>query len=86
MEDADFHVRAIRECGAYFTDKVAVKYRIGSPSPMHSPNPDELQLKMQRIGHGKMQTKSRRERGALELYAMALFSQVLLRNERARPP
>ena len=79
MEDADFHLRAIRECGAHFIDRVAVKYRIGSPSLMHSPNPDELQLEMQRIGHRKMQTKYRRERGAIEFYALALFSRALLR-------
>ena len=54
LEDADFHVRAIREFGAYFIDRVAIKYRIGSPSLMHSPNPDEVQLEMQRIGRRRM--------------------------------
>jgi len=39
MEDADFHVRAMRECGALFLDRTAIHYRVGSPSLMHSPHP-----------------------------------------------
>jgi hypothetical protein len=66
MEDADFHVRPMREFGAYFMHRVAVKYRIGSPSLMHSPNPDVFQLEMQRIGRQKMRNKYRDQRGALE--------------------
>lgn len=39
MEDADFHVRAIREFGAYFMDGISTHYRIGANSLMHSPSP-----------------------------------------------
>jgi hypothetical protein len=48
MEEADFHVRALREFGAYFMNRTAIQYRIGSQSRMHSPNPDKLQLQQQR--------------------------------------
>jgi glycosyltransferase involved in cell wall biosynthesis len=79
MEDADFHVRAMREFGVYFMNRVAVRYRIGNPSLMHSPNPDELQLEMQRDGHRKMKAKYRKQRGALEFYVLALFTRTVLR-------
>jgi len=48
MEDLDFHVRAMREFGAHFMDRIALRYRIGSPSLMHSPDPDASQLQCQR--------------------------------------
>jgi len=79
MEDADFHVRAMREFGAFFLDRVAVKYRISDPSLMHSPNPDQLQLQRERAGHRKMHMKYRAQRGALEFYALALFSRTVLK-------
>ena len=78
MEDADFHVRAMREFGAYFMDKIAIYYRIGSPSLMHSPKPDELQLRRQHAGSRRMQVKYREERGVLEYYALALFARTVL--------
>jgi GT2 family glycosyltransferase len=79
MEDADFHVRAMREFGACFIDRVVLRYRIGSPSLMHSPNPDESQLRCQREGHRRMHAKYRKERGLLEFYALALFTRTLLK-------
>ena len=50
MEDADFFLRLIRECGACFVDRVTLHYRIGSPSLMHSPNPPSAQLEQQLVG------------------------------------
>jgi glycosyltransferase involved in cell wall biosynthesis len=79
MEDADFHARAMRECGAVFLDRTAFHYRVGSPSLMHSPNPTETQKQGERIGHRQMQEKYRRERGALEFYALALFTRTILK-------
>jgi glycosyltransferase involved in cell wall biosynthesis len=79
MEDADFHVRAMREFGAYFMDRVALRYRIGSPSLMHSPDPDASQLQCQRAGHHRMQAKYREDRGVMEFYALALFTRTVLR-------
>jgi GT2 family glycosyltransferase len=79
MEDADFHVRAMRECGALFLDRTAIRYRVGSPSLMHSPNPTEAQKQSERLGHRKIQTKYRKEHGALEFYALALFTRTVLK-------
>jgi glycosyltransferase involved in cell wall biosynthesis len=79
MEDADFHVRAMRECGALFLDRTAIDYRVGSPSLMHSPNPNEEQKQGERLGHRQLQSKYRRERGALEFYALALFTRTVLK-------
>ena len=79
MEDADFHVRAMRECGALFLDRVAVHYRVGSPSLMHSPNPSETQRQEERLGHRQMHAKYRKQHGALEFYALALFTRTLLK-------
>jgi glycosyltransferase involved in cell wall biosynthesis len=79
MEDADFHVRAMRECGALFLDRTAIHYRVGSPSLMHSPHTTEKQKQGERQGHRQMQAKYRRERGTLEFYALALFTRTVLK-------
>ncbi len=79
MEDADFHVRAMRECGALFLDRTAVHYRVGGPSLMHSPHPTEAQKQGERLGHRQLQAKYRRERGSLEFYALALFTRTVLK-------
>jgi GT2 family glycosyltransferase len=79
MEDADFHVRAMRECGALFLDRTAIRYRVGSPSLMHSPDPTEAQKQGERLGHRQMHLKYRRQHGALEFYALALFTRTVLK-------
>jgi GT2 family glycosyltransferase len=79
MEDADFHVRAMRECGALFLDRTAIHYRVGSPSLMHSPHPTTAQKQGERLGHRQMHEKYRREHGALEFYALALFTRTVLK-------
>jgi len=79
MEDADYHVRAIRRCGALFLDRAAIRYRVGGPSLMHSPNPTEAQKQGVRLGHQQMQAKYRKEHGALEFYALALFTRTVLK-------
>jgi len=78
-EDADYHVRAMRECGALFLDQTAIRYRIGSPSLMHSPNKTEEQKRAERLGHRQMQTKYRNRYGAVEFYGLALFTRTLLK-------
>jgi GT2 family glycosyltransferase len=79
MEDADFHVRAMRECGALFLDRTAIRYRVGSPSLMHSPHPTEAQKQGERLGHRQIHQKYRRAHGALEFYALALFTRTVLK-------
>jgi glycosyltransferase involved in cell wall biosynthesis len=79
LEDADFHIRAMREFGAYFIDRTAVHYRIGSPSLMHSPNPSQQQLDETQIGGRRIKDSYRNKRGPLEWYALALFARTLLR-------
>lgn len=76
-EDVDFFGRAIREFGAYFMDRVTLKYRIGSPSLMHAPKLSEREKQQLRDGLRQMQAKYRAERGAIEFYAMKLFSLFL---------
>jgi hypothetical protein len=79
MEDADYHLRAIREFGAMFIDRPAIRYRIGSPSLMHSPTPTSAQKRDERLGHRQMQTKYRNQHGVIEFYALALFARSLLK-------
>lgn len=79
MEDADFHIRVMRKCGAHFMDRVSVQYRIGSASLMHSPNPSARQLEYERDGRRRIKVKYRKERGELEFVALALLSRTLLR-------
>jgi GT2 family glycosyltransferase len=78
MEDADFYARLMRECGAYYLDRVALRYRIGSPSLMHSASPEPAQLAEQRVGRRRMQAKYRQERGVLEFYGLALIARTVL--------
>jgi glycosyltransferase involved in cell wall biosynthesis len=79
MEDADYHLRAMREYGAIFIDRPAVHYRIGSPSLMHSLNPTAEQREGERLGHRQMQTKYSKQHGVLEFYALALFTRTVLK-------
>jgi glycosyltransferase involved in cell wall biosynthesis len=79
MEDAEFHVRAMRECGVLFLDRTAIRYRVGSLSLMHSPNPTEAQKQGVRLGRRQMQLKYRKEHGALEFFVLALFARTVLK-------
>jgi GT2 family glycosyltransferase len=79
MEDTDFHIRAMREFGAYFVDRVVLAYRIGSPSLMHSPNPSRSQLDAEREGYRRICAKYQKERGFLEFYALKVFARAVLR-------
>jgi glycosyltransferase involved in cell wall biosynthesis len=79
MEDADFYARVMRQCGAYYLDQVALRYRIGSPSLMHAPSPARSQLQQQRQGRRRMQAKYLKERGAIEFYALAFFTRTVLK-------
>lgn len=79
FEDADFHIRVMRKFGAHFMDRIAVHYRIGSPSLMHSPNPSQYQLDEEENGRRRIRDNYRNERGLLEWYVLALFARTLLR-------
>jgi glycosyltransferase involved in cell wall biosynthesis len=79
MEDADFHVRVMREHGAFFLDRTAIRYRIGSPSLMHTPNPPPEQLEQELAGRRAMQAKYRAQHGSLEFYFLAAVTRGLLR-------
>jgi len=85
MEDADFHIRAMRRFGAFYMDRVSLHYRVGAPSLMHSPNPSEVQLRDEREGHRLIHSKYRRERGHLEYYALQVFTRTLLKIGSERP-
>jgi glycosyltransferase involved in cell wall biosynthesis len=79
MEDADFYARVMRRFGAYFLDQTTLHYRIGSPSLMHSPQPDELQLQREREGRRLMQTKYRKQMGTIEFYGLKILARTVLR-------
>jgi glycosyltransferase involved in cell wall biosynthesis len=79
MEDAEFHVRLMREFGARFLNQLAIQYRVGSPSLMHTPEPPPQQLAQEKAGRRAMQTKYRSRRGWLEFYLLALLTRGLLR-------
>jgi glycosyltransferase involved in cell wall biosynthesis len=78
-EDIDFFGRAIRQFGTHFTDRVTLKYRIGSPSLMHAPKLNESEIQQLRDGIRRMHAKYRAERGAVEFYAMKIFSHLVFR-------
>jgi glycosyltransferase involved in cell wall biosynthesis len=82
-EDAAFYLFAMRHSGAYFMDRVALKFRVSNPSMMHSIVPDPAQqdqlTETRRLAHGRY----RAERGALEFYAMKIFARIVLRSHEA---
>jgi glycosyltransferase involved in cell wall biosynthesis len=77
-EDIDFFGRAMRQFGARFIDRVALRYRIGSPSLMHAPVLSEREIQQLRDGIQRMHRKYRAERGLGEFYAMKGFSRLVL--------
>jgi glycosyltransferase involved in cell wall biosynthesis len=79
MEDADFHVRVMREFGAHFLNRTAIRYRIGSPSLMHAPNATPAQRQEEIEGGRRMQVKYRNQRGMLEFHALRLMTRAVRR-------
>jgi glycosyltransferase involved in cell wall biosynthesis len=77
-EDVDFFGRAMREFGACFLDRVALHYRIGSPSLLHAPVLDEFEIEEHAAGARRMLAKYRSERGRFEFYAIKGLSRLLL--------
>jgi glycosyltransferase involved in cell wall biosynthesis len=77
-EDVDFFGRAMREFGACFLDRVALHYRIGSPSLMHAPVLSEREIQQHLDGARRMTAKYRNERGHAEFYVMKGLSRLVL--------
>jgi glycosyltransferase involved in cell wall biosynthesis len=78
-EDAAFYLFSIRHSGAYFMDRVALKFRVSNPSMMHSIVPNPMEQK-QLIETGKLaRARYRAERGALEFYALKILARTVLR-------
>ena len=46
---------------------------------MHSPDPSDAQRAEELQGRRQMQTKYKRDRGAIEFYALALFARTALK-------
>jgi GT2 family glycosyltransferase len=79
-EDADFYARVMRQFGAYFMDRVTLRYRISHPSLMHySLDLNERDARYFREGRLRTRTKYRAEHGILEFYSLKLFTRALLR-------
>lgn len=78
-EDVDFYARAFRHGGAYFTDRVSLKFRVSNPSLMHSLTPDETQPQQLREARQRTHAGYRAERGAFEFYALKAFAHSALR-------
>jgi len=77
-EDVDFYARAIRYHGAYFMDRVGLKFRVSSPSLMHSLMPNPLESQQLWDARRRTHARYRASYGTFEFYAMKTFAQVLL--------
>ena len=77
-EDVDFFGRAMREFGACFLDREALRYRIGSPSLMHAPVLTEQEIQQHLYGARRMAAKYRNERGRCEFYVLKAFSRLVV--------
>ena len=78
-EDTAFYTRAIRQSGAYFMDRVSLKFRVSNPSLMHSITPDETEAQQLREARQRTHARYRAERGALEFYTLKAFAHTVLR-------
>jgi hypothetical protein len=78
-EDAAFYAQAIRQSGAYFMDRVSLKFRISNPSLMHSITPDAAEAQQLREARRLTHSRYRTERGALEFYTLKAFAHTVLR-------
>jgi glycosyltransferase involved in cell wall biosynthesis len=79
VEDSDFFCRVMRTCGAYFMRRVALHYRIGSPSLMHAPDPPPEQRQAVQEGIRQIWSNYRRDHGFLEFLALAAFTRLFLK-------
>jgi glycosyltransferase involved in cell wall biosynthesis len=78
-EDAAFYAFAIRHAGAYFMDRVSLRFRVSNPSMMHSIERDPTEQEQLKHTWKLMFGRYRAERGALEFYAMKIFARTVLR-------
>ena len=78
-EDVDLYARAMRHFGVRFLDRVGLRYRIGSPSLMHSPKLTELDVEQLREARLRTNAKYRQEWGTVEFYALKLFARTALK-------
>jgi hypothetical protein len=79
FEDTDFFCRIMRACGAYFTDRVTLYYRIGSPSLLHSPNPTPVQRAYEREGARQIWKNYQQIHGLPEFFMLAAFARTVLK-------
>jgi glycosyltransferase involved in cell wall biosynthesis len=82
-EDAAFYARAIRQCGAYFIDRVSLRFRISNPSLMHSIAPDQTEAHQLRVARQLTHDRYRAERGPFEFYLLKAFAHTVLRGHEA---
>ena len=75
VEDVDFYLRAIRECGVVFLDRVVLNYRTGAPSLMHDQRDSTGAIR----AYGRIFSKYRERHGAAELMALKLLARTALR-------
>ena len=79
-EDWDFFARAMRRFGAYFLNQVALRYRISDRSLLHyALNLTEDDLNSLREARERKRQKYREEYGAVEYYAVKIFSKAVLK-------
>ena len=72
VEDVDFYLRAIREWGCVFVDRVVLNYRTGAPSLMHAQRDSTGAI----ISYGRMFSKYRERHGKLEMLFLKLIARV----------
>jgi glycosyltransferase involved in cell wall biosynthesis len=75
VEDVDFYLRAIRECGVVFVDQVVLNYRTGAPSLMHDQRDSTGAIN----AYGRIFSKYRERHGAAELMALKVLARTALR-------
>lgn len=78
VEDVEFYTRVIRYSGAYFMDRVALRFRISFPSLFHnSVELSEKQWAELREARKRQHAKYRAQHNLFEFYLLRLFARSL---------
>ena len=82
-EDTAFYAFAMRQSGAWFMDRVALRFRVSNPSLMHAAVPDPTEEKQLALARKLMHDRYRAERGVLEFFAARTFARTMLKCHEA---
>jgi glycosyltransferase involved in cell wall biosynthesis len=78
-EGTAFYVLAMRQCGTWYMDRVALHFRISNPSLMHAAVPDPAEAAQLALARKLSKDRYRGRWGAFEFFALKVLAFTVLR-------